>query len=104
VTVRARPEEAPRVIRPDRDGWRKAAALPITVVVGTADTEPQPPRTDHIGTTRIEYARQWVEAMTRLAPEGKSRIRLVTVPGIGHSAAGLTPACQKALAEYLTEN
>jgi len=25
-------------IRPDRDGWRKAAALPITVVVGTADT------------------------------------------------------------------
>jgi pimeloyl-ACP methyl ester carboxylesterase len=104
VTVRARPGEAPRVIRPDRDGWRKAAALPITVVVGTADTEPQPPRADHIGTTRIDYARQWVEAMTRIAPEGKNRVRLVTVPGIGHSSSGLTPACQKALAEYLREN
>jgi len=104
VTVRARPEEAPQVIRPDRDGWRKAAALPITVVVGTADTEPQPPRAGHIGTTRIDYARQWVEAMTRIAPERKSRIRLVTVPGIGHSSSGLTPACQKALAEYLRES
>jgi len=47
------------------------------------------------------YARQWVEAMTRIAPEGKSRIRRVTVPRIGHSSAGLTPACQRALAESL---
>ncbi len=67
VTVRDGPDGAPRVIRPDRDGWRKAAALPITVVVGSADTEPQPPRAAHIGTTRVEYARQWVEAMTRIA-------------------------------------
>jgi pimeloyl-ACP methyl ester carboxylesterase len=104
VTVRARPEEAPRVIRPDPDGWRKAAAQPIAVVVGTADTEPQPPRAGHIVRTRIEYARQWVEAMTRIAPDGKSRIRLVTVPGIGHSSSGLTPACQRALAESLGEN
>jgi pimeloyl-ACP methyl ester carboxylesterase len=103
VTVRVSPEAAPQVIRPDRDGWRKAAALPITVVVGTVDTEPQPPRAGHVGKTRVDYARQWVEAMTRIAPEGKSRIRLVTVPGIGHSSSGLTWACQKALAEYLRE-
>jgi len=101
VTVRASAQEASRVIRPDPDGWRKAAALPITVVVGTADIEPQPPRIAHVGTTRVDYARQWVEAMTRIAPEGKSRIRLVTVPRIGHSSAGLTPACQRALAESL---
>lgn len=103
VTVRIRPEEAPRVIRPDPDGWRKAAALPIAVVVGTGDTEPQPPRAGHIGKTRVDYARQWVDAMTRVAPAGNSRIRLITVPGIGHSSAGLTSACQKALAEYLGE-
>ena len=103
VTVRPSPEAVPRVIRPDPDGWRKAAALPITVVVGTADTEPQPPRAGHIGTTRVEYARQWVEAMTRIAPEGRSQIRLVAVPGVGHSSSGLTSACQKALAEYLRE-
>ena len=104
VTVRDGPAGAARVIRPDRDGWRKAAALPITVVVGTADTEPQPPRAAHVGTTRVEYARAWVDAMTRIAPEGKSRIRLITVPRIGHSSAGLTPTCQKALAEYVGEN
>jgi hypothetical protein len=103
VTVRVRPEDAPRVIRPEPDGWRKAAALPIAVVVGTADTEPQPSRAGHIGNTRVDYARQWVDAMTRIAPEGKRRIRLVTVPGIGHSSAGLTSACQKALADALSE-
>ena len=104
VTVRDGPPGAARVIRPDRDGWRKAAALPITVVVGTADTEPQPPRAAHVGTTRVEYAREWVDAMTRIAPEGKSRIRLITVPRIGHSSAGLTSTCQRALAEYVGEN
>lgn len=71
VTVRPIPGEPPRVIRPDPDGWRKAAALPITVVVGTADTEPQPAGPAHVGKTRVEFAQHWVEAMTSLAPEGK---------------------------------
>jgi hypothetical protein len=31
----------PRLIRSDPEGWRRAAALPITVVVGSADTEPR---------------------------------------------------------------
>jgi pimeloyl-ACP methyl ester carboxylesterase len=101
TTVRTGPTSALRVIHPDPDSWRKAAALPITVVVGTADTEPQPPRRDHPGTTRMDYARHWVDAMARIAPEGRSRIRLIAVPGVGHSSSGLTPACQKALAEYL---
>lgn len=44
ITVRAGPQNASQTIRPDRDGWRRPAALPITVVVGSADTEPQPVR------------------------------------------------------------
>jgi poly(3-hydroxybutyrate) depolymerase len=101
VTARPRSGGPSRVITPDPDGWRKAAALPITVVVGSADTEPQPPRTDHAGSTRVDYARNWVDAMSQLAPEGKNRIRLIIVPGIGHSSSGLTPTCQKALAELI---
>lgn len=91
----------PRVIRPDPEGWRKAAVLPITVVVGTADTEPQPRGPAHVGTTRVEFAQHWVEAMTSIAPEGKSGVRLMTVPGVGHSSSRLTPACQSALAQQL---
>jgi hypothetical protein len=70
VTVRAGPQGLSQTIRPDPAGWRRAAALPITVVVGSADTEPQPVRPAHVGTTRVGYARQWVDAMTPLAPPG----------------------------------
>jgi pimeloyl-ACP methyl ester carboxylesterase len=86
---------------PVPENWRKAAALPITVVVGGKDTDPQPRRPDHPGRTRIEYARHWVEAMSKLAPPANP-IRLVIVPGIAHSSAGLTPACQEALARTLS--
>ena len=101
VTARAKSGGPSRVIRPEPDSWLKAAALPITVVVGSADTEPQPRRADHAGSTRIDYAQNWVDAMSHLAPKGKGRIRLTVVPGIGHSSSGLTPACQKAPAELL---
>jgi poly(3-hydroxybutyrate) depolymerase len=101
TTVRTGPQGVSQTIRPDRDGWRRAAALPITVVVGSVDTEPQPVRPAHVGTTRVGYAHQWVDAMTLLAPAGQSRIRLIVVPRVGHSSAGLTPACQRALAEQL---
>ena len=102
VTAHARSGGPPHVVKPDPEGWIKAAALPITVVVGAADTEPQQPlRADHPGSTRIDYARAWVDAMNGLAPQGKSRIRLVVVPGVGHSSSRLTPTCQEALAEML---
>jgi pimeloyl-ACP methyl ester carboxylesterase len=103
VTVRTGPQGIPRTIRPDRDGWQRAAALPITVVVGSADTEPQPVRAAHAGTTRVGYAQQWTEAMTRLVPAGQSRIRLIVVPRVGHSSAGLTPACQRAMGKQIGE-
>ncbi len=101
VSIKAGATAQPRIIQPDRENWRRVAALPIAVVVGTADLEVQPPRKDHAGSTRVDYARNWVEAMTRIAPQGKSRIRVIEVPGIGHSSAGLTPACQSALAQLL---
>lgn len=101
VSVRANPSEPARMIRPDPEGWRKAAALPITVVVGTADTEPQPSRPGHLGKTRVEFAQQWVEAMTRVAPQGGTRVRLLTVPRVGHDSARLTSACQEVLARHL---
>ena len=99
--MRTGPQGASQSIRPDRDGWRQAATLPITVVVGSADTEPQPVRPAHVGTTRVSYAQQWTDAMTHLAPVGRSRIRLIVVPRVGHSSAGLTPACQRAMAEQI---
>jgi hypothetical protein len=71
------------------------------ILGGSADTEPQPVRPAHVGTTRVGYAHQWVDAMTLLAPAGRSRIRLIAVPRVGHSSAGLTPACQRARAEQL---
>jgi hypothetical protein len=54
-----------------------------------------------VGTTRVGYAHRWVVAMARVAPAGRSRIWLIVVPRVGHSSAGLTPACQRALAEQL---
>jgi len=38
-----------------------------------------------------------------LASACSSRIRLIVVPRVGHSSAGLTPACRRALAEQLGE-
>lgn len=32
-----------------------------------------PVRPAHVGTTRVAYARQWLDAMTPLAPPGRSR-------------------------------
>ncbi len=54
-------------IRPDPDGWIAAAQLPITVVVGDQDTEPQPQRPGQIGRTRIETAQSWVDEMNSFA-------------------------------------
>lgn len=103
TTVRANPGDEPRKITPDAKGWTAAAALPITVVVGTADTEPQPARAGHLGSTRIDYAKQWVAAMTRLHPNPKrpGGLQLILVDSVGHDSAGLTPKCQEVLAQYL---
>lgn len=87
-------------VEPDPAGWTKAAALPITIVIGSADTDPQPERPAHTGKTRIDYSKGWVEAMNRLTtPPG--RIQLVQVNRVGHDSAKLTPKCQERLATII---
>jgi poly(3-hydroxybutyrate) depolymerase len=90
-------------VRPDPSGWQRAAVLPLTVVVGTADTEEQKPRAGHTGTTRVEYAQQWVKDMNQLAKDDNraGRVRLILVEGVGHDSARLTPTAQRVLAEAL---
>ena len=83
-------------IRPDATGWLKAATIPITVVVGSRDTE---------GRSHVNAARQWVLGMRNLAQQNKkdARVCLVLVDGVGHSSRKLTPACQEALSRSLKE-
>ena len=55
--------------KPDAKGWLEAAALPITVVVGSQDLEEQPRRPGHRGKTRVDLARNWTFDMQQLARE-----------------------------------
>ena len=82
-------------IQPDPQGWIKAAALPITVVVGSQDTEALKGIGGQKGGTRLERARHWVQDMNRLAQrlDKTGRGRLVVVDGAAHSSAQLTPTC-----------
>lgn len=88
---------------PKPEGWLKAAELPINVLVGLDDNDPQPKRSGQEGLTRIEIARNWVQKMNQLAQQnGKiGRVKLTTVNGVGHDSKGLTFAAQKALAESM---
>jgi len=92
-------EERLLQVTPEPDGWVRAATLPVTVLVGDLDTDPQPSRPGQLGVTRIEIAQHWVDAMNDLAREhGETgRVRFVIVPGVGHNSAALTPASQAAL-------
>ena len=105
TTFRWGPSQEPQPInvKPDPNGWLKAATLPLTVVVGAADIEPQKPRPGHAGTTRVEHARQWVDSMNRLAERRRKKggVRLVVVEGVGHDSAKLTPAAEEALEKSL---
>lgn len=94
------PSEAQMVnITPDPNGWLEAAQLPVTVVVGDLDTEPQPSRPGQIGTTRIEIGQNWVNEMNTLASNNgvTGSVMFVLVTGVGHSSSGLTPASQAAM-------
>ncbi len=70
--------------------------VPVTVLVGTDDTQTDglrtSPRIDaQQGPTRVERARRWVGAMqTQAAAHGMpSQVRFVDVPGVGHAFAEL---------------
>jgi len=86
-------------IKPDPDGWLKAATLPITVVVGAKDDDKLIPIPGQRGHTPVERAREWVQAMNALADRHKKtgRVRLLVVENVGHDSAALTAHCKKAL-------
>jgi dienelactone hydrolase len=75
------------------------AAEKTAIVIGRADTKPQPVRPGHIGSNRIEFAKSWSAAMNALAvaygKQGKVTVNIVD--GIGHNSRRLTPYCAEAL-------
>jgi hypothetical protein len=86
---------------PDPAGWLQAASqVPVTVLVGSRDTEPRPPSPGQSGNTRLERAKAWVLAMKRLAESnGKTpTVRLVIAPGLDHDEAAIAVPAQRILA------
>lgn len=102
-------ETLPVEADPDPDGWLEAACLPVTVVVGDEDTDPQPCRPGHCEddwgdeATRIQIGRRWVERMNDLAERNgcRGRVGFRLVPGAGHHSTGLDDACQEVLRAVL---
>jgi pimeloyl-ACP methyl ester carboxylesterase len=86
-------------INPDPQGWVAASTLPVTVVVGLNDTEPQLDWPGQQGRNRLVIAQNWVRAMQQLAAQHgrEATIELSMIPGLGHSSLKLLPYCQKAL-------
>jgi len=92
-------------IYPSPRDWVAAASLPMIVVVGDRDLDPQPRRPGHRGTTRVELAQNWVSDMRGFATQygAEPSIDVLYVPGIGHSSKGLTPSCQRVLAQFISK-
>jgi len=85
---------------PDADGWLRAASeVPVIVLVGSKDVTRRPPSPGEPGTTRLDRAKAWVDAMQRFA-ESKGRIptvRLVVAPGFDHDEAAIAVPAQQIL-------
>jgi pimeloyl-ACP methyl ester carboxylesterase len=86
---------------PKRAGWLAAASeVPVTVLVGSQDTEPRPPAPGQPGSTRIERAAGWVESMRRHAEActKASTIRLVLAEGLDHDEEAMAVPAREILA------
>ncbi|MEM7346729.1 MAG: hypothetical protein AAF485_21000 [Chloroflexota bacterium] len=96
-------DECPEVdveITPNPDGWLKAAALPIAVVVGEQDTatyERLPP--GQLGTNPVDNGWAWVEAMKQYAAQEESDFNMtfVLVAEAGHNARQTLPVSRQYL-------
>jgi pimeloyl-ACP methyl ester carboxylesterase len=87
---------------PDARGCLRAATdTPITVLVGSRDTTTRPGPPDEPGTTRLERAIAWVQAMTQLpASVGRaSTVKLEIAPGLEHDEAAIAIPAQRILAD-----
>ena len=92
-------------VEPDPATWLAGVQVPAVVVVGLNDLEPQLAWPGQRATNRVTIARDWVAEMEAWAgAQGvESRIGLSMIPGLGHSAYGLLPHCQQAMAGILAE-
>lgn len=86
-------------VRPNLNDWLHAAQLPITVVVGAQDLDPQPARPGHRGRNRVELAHQWAQEMNELAGRNhkSGQVTVTIVPNVGHNSRRLTPRSIAAL-------
>lgn len=102
-------EETQINIEPGPEGWvRAASSLPITIVVGSEDEDPQPCRPAHCGhdmtqTTRKAIGLKWFADMGMFAGSKgyTSQMDYELVRGVGHNPAGLTEDCQEMLRDWM---
>ena len=91
---------------PRPEDWLTAAsAVSVTVLVGTRDTQPQPAEPGQPGSTRIERAHAWINAMHRHAETNHraSMIRLARAEGLDHDEAAMAIPAQQILARTWTD-
>jgi poly(3-hydroxybutyrate) depolymerase len=86
-------------IIPEKQKWIEATQVPVTVIVGMGDTEPQLERPGQEGTNRILIGQNWVDDMATFARENGivSQIKFGAIPAKGHGMLGLIPYSQAAL-------
>jgi pimeloyl-ACP methyl ester carboxylesterase len=94
-------QAAGSVYTPRPSGWLAAASeVPVNVLVGSRDTEPQWAEPGQPGSTRIERASAWVSDMRRLAQtSGRTpTIGFVQAQGLDHDEASMAVPAQEILA------
>jgi hypothetical protein len=94
-------------IKPNPDGWVKTGGLPITIVVGSNDTEPAYDRNNsQKGVGHVERAKSWFRDMKDLCLKQKQafHMRLVIVPGADHNSAAAGQMAMRAIGEAIAFN
>lgn len=90
-----------REFTPEAAGWLTAASeVPVTVLVGSRDTDQRPPAPGQRGSTRMERAAAWVESMRHYAEASKKvpTIRLALAEGFDHDEEAMAAPAQEILA------
>jgi pimeloyl-ACP methyl ester carboxylesterase len=85
---------------PRPQDWLCAASeIPTTVLVGSLDLEPRLDAPGQRGSTRIERATAWVEAMRQYAEDHNrpQSIRLLIIDGLDHDEEAMTAPAQAIL-------
>jgi pimeloyl-ACP methyl ester carboxylesterase len=86
-----------RQAAPDPSGWLMAATeVPVSCLVGDRDSEPRAPAPAQPGSTRLERAVGWVEAMRGVASarERACTVTLVVAAGLDHDEFAMANPAQ----------